>query len=287
MDRLKGHRLRILGIALTLILMGGFVKTAGYIMFSSKAVLVDAITCIATALGGFVVLIATRASLKPPDLDHPYGHERVAYGGPLGVLVIYALSAGFSAAMLGAPEPYNVDWRASITALIGTSLYVLAIVVARLDPIGGSILAVFTFSEVIEGLVSAGASYAGATLSYVIDYLGGLVILAYLLLSLVRETRKVVDELSDIVEKGLMENVRRVLEERRFKVKSLRVRRVIPGKYHGDAVVEAPCDMPLEVANILVDEITDMLARNNIDLTVHIDKMRLNECNQRSQPATS
>jgi hypothetical protein len=45
--------------------------------------------------------------------------------------------------------------------------------------------------------------------------------------------------------------------------------------------------MPLEVANILVDEITDMLARNNIDLTVHIDKMRLKECNQRSQPATS
>lgn len=275
MGKLEERRLQVLSIALALILVGGLVKTSGYIIFSSKAVLIDAITCIAAALGGFTVLIATRESLKPPDLDHPYGHERMAYGGSLSVLIIYALATGFSVAMLGTPEPYNVDWRASITALIGTALYALAIAVARLDPVGGSVLAVFTLSEVLEGLVSAGASYAGATLSYIIDYIGGLAILAYLLISLTREARRVVEELSDVAERGLIENIRRVLEERGFKVKSLRVRQVIPGKYHGDAIVEAPHDMPLEVANILVDEITDMLAKNNIDLTVHIDKMRL------------
>jgi len=268
------RRLLILGTALILILIGGLVKVTGYILFSSKAVLVDAITCIAAALGGFIVLLATRASLKPPDLDHPFGHDRIAYGGPLGVLIIYALAAGFSVAMLGAPEPYNVDWRASITALTGTTLYAIAIVIAKLDPIGGSVLAVFTASEILEGLISTGASYAGAKLYYFIDYAGGLLILTYLIVSLMKETRRVVEELSDITERGLTESIRRVFEERRFKVRSLRIRRVIPGKYHGDAVIEAPYDMPLEVANILVDEITDMLAKTNIDLTVHIDKMR-------------
>lgn len=281
---LRERRLLVLSTALTLILVGGSVKIAGYLLFTSKAVLLDAITCVAAALGGFIVLLATRASLEPPDLDHPYGHERIAYGGSIGVLVVYALAAGLSIPLLGAPEPYNVDWRASITALIGTAFYALAILVARLDPVGGSALGVFTVSEVLEGLISIGASYAGATLSYIIDYTGGLVILAYLLVSIVREVRRTVRELSDVVEKSLVDDVRRVFEERRFKVKSLRVRMVVPGKYHGDAVVEAPCDMPLEVANILVDEITDSLARSRVDLTVHIDKMSLRECASRPRP---
>ncbi len=267
------YRLLLIGTSLILILIGGLVKALGYILFTSKAVLVDAITCIAAALGGFIVLVATMVSLKPPDMDHPYGHGRIAYGGSLGVLIVYALAAGFSIAMLGAPEPYNVDWRASITALVGAVFYILAILIARLDPIGGSMLAVFTLSEVLESLISAGASYAGATLSYIIDYLGGLVILAYLLVSLAREAKRVVEELSDITEKSLVDSVRRVFEERRFRVKVLRIRMVTPGRYHGDAVVEAPHDMPLEVANILVDEITDMLAERNIDLVVHIDRM--------------
>lgn len=274
MTALQTHsRRRLLPlIALVLILMGGSVKSLGYIMFSSKAVLVDAITCVTAALGGFIVLLATRASLKPPDVDHPYGHERIAYGGSLGVIVIYALAAGFSAAMIGAPEPYSVDWRASLTALTGTALYAIAIGLLRLDPVAGSTLAIFTFSEVLEGLLSAGAAYLGSRVSYIVDYIGSLVILAYLLTSIALETRSVVIQLSDIVEKSVMEEVKKVLEERRFKVRSIRMRVIIPGRYHGDAVVEAPCEMPLEVANILVDEITDMLRKSNIDLTIHIDK---------------
>ena len=269
---LRRRRLLILSTALLLILSGGLVKTVGYLAFSSKAVLVDAITCIAAALGGFIALLATRASLEPPDADHPYGHERIAYGGSLGVIVVYSMAAGFSLAMLGAPEPYTVDWRASITALAGTALYLLAILVTRLDPVAGSTLAIFTFSEVLEGLVSAAAALAGSTVSYIIDYAGGAVILAYLAFSLVAETRSIVTQLSDVAERSVIESARKAFEERRFKVKSLRVRTVIPGKYHGDAVVEAPCDMPLEVANILVDEITDSLSRVNLDITVHIDK---------------
>lgn len=268
----RRSRLLVLSTALTLVLAGGFVKTTGYLAYGSKAVLVDAITCVAAAIGGFIVLLTTRASLEPPDADHPYGHERIAYGGPLGVIVVYAIAAGFSIAMMGAPEPYSVDWRASLIALAGTTLYALAIIVARLDPVGGSTLAIFTFSEILEGLVSATASYLGSTLSYIVDYAGGLIILGYLLISLSKETRRIVVELSDITEKSIVDDIRRAFEDRRFRVRSLRVRRVIPGKYHGDAIVEAPCDMPLDVANILVDEITDNLAKNNVDLVVHVDK---------------
>ncbi len=264
-------RFKVLSIALALILGGGIVKTSGYLAFGSKAVLVDALTCIAAALGGFIVLVTTKISLSPPDTDHPYGHERIAYGGALGVLIVYSIVAGAAIISIGPPEPYTVDSRASVTALIGTALYAAAIILARMDPIGGSVLAVFTWSEIIEGLVSAAAAYAGASLSYIVDYAGGLAILAYLLASLYRESKELTFKISDVTEKDITTKVRKLLESRKFKVKSLRIRTIIPGKYSGDAVIIAPRGTSLEAANILVDEITEALLKENIDLVVHID----------------
>lgn len=272
MSSVRGRlRFKVLSIALALILGGGVVKTSGYIAFGSKAVLVDALTSVAAALGGFIVLVTMRISLSPPDIDHPYGHERIAYGGALGVLIAYSIAAGAAIVSIGPPEPYTIDSRASITAIIGTALYVAAIILARIDPVGGSVLAVFTWSEVFEGLVSAAAAYAGASLSYIIDYVGGLAILAYLLASLYRESKGLTLKISDITEKDVTIKVRKLLESRKFKVKSLRVRTIIPGRYAGDAIIIAPRGTSLEAANILVDEITEALLKENIDLVVHID----------------
>ncbi|MEM0491544.1 MAG: cation transporter [Acidilobaceae archaeon] len=264
--------IRILLVALIFIFLGGTVKLMGFILFSSKAVLVDGITCVAAFLSGLIVIITTRAALKPPDVDHHYGHWRIAYGGPLGILIIYSASLGVALASIGFPEPYSVDVRATYSAILGTLLYSIAILIARLDPIGGSTLAVFGWSEVLEGLVSAIAAYAGASYSYIIDYSGGILILGYLLVAILRESRDLIFKISDVAVEGIEERIREELESRKLKIISLRVRMLVPGRYAGDATVVAPCNLSLEAANIIVDEITDFLKRNNIDLTVHIDK---------------
>ncbi len=65
--------------------------------------------------------------------------------------------------------------------------------------------------------------------------------------------------------------VRNLLEDRGFKVEKLRIRTIVPGHYHGDAVVLAE-NMPYEVADLLVDEAVHLAKKDyNVDLVVHID----------------
>ena len=257
--------------ALVLSGLGAFVKLLGAFE-GSKAVFVDALTCFANLVAGVFVLASIYYAGRPPDYDHPYGHERLVYGGIVASIAAYSFVAGIAAYELSSLEPYTVSERAAVYALTGAMVYFLAVIVARRAFIAGAAYAGFTFSEVIEGVVTAATAYAGASLSYIIDYIGGVGLLAYIVYEVVEQSWHMVRMSSDMVHP---ETYRKVLEEfskRGLEVSKLRLRMVVPGKYHGDAVVHIEPNMSYEVANVLIDEASEELRRRyNIDLAVHVD----------------
>ncbi len=261
-------------VALVLSAAGAAVKLYGSIAHGSKALLVDGLTCLAGLVAGVAAVWWLGEAMRPPDADHLYGHERLVFGGVAYTLVAYGIAAGYGLAYLSSYGSYEVDVEAFAYALGGIALYALAILAYRGVAVVGAPIAAFTASELLEGAVSAGASLGGSLVSYVIDYVGAWVIESYLIYELVHHAREMLRELSDTVTHDAIAEARRELEERGFKVTSLRLRRIVPGRYQGDAIVEPPEGMHPEAADLLVDEASMNLNERGIDLTIHIDIAR-------------
>ncbi len=261
---------RILG-AIALSALGAVLKLLGA-GYGSRALLVDGLTCIGNLVAGGLLYVSIREARRPPDIDHPFGHGRLVYKGMQAMLVIYSFIAGFSAAVLAySATGYSVGEGASLYALAGTIAYAGSVVLARSGGVAGEAYSGFTASEVLEGVVTTVSAYLGYAYSYEADLAGGVVILGYLVYEIAAESRRLGLLVSDYVTPSVYRGVRRLLEERGFRVKRLRVRMVVPGEYHGDAVVEAP-GIPYEVADLLADEAVHLAKEEyGVDLTVHID----------------
>ncbi len=253
---------------------GAVVKLFGGILYGSKALLVDGVTCIASVLAGIFLVVWLRRATTPPDSDHPYGHGRLAYGAVSYTLAVYAFAAGVGFTVLATTRHYIVDAEATLYAVVGLGFYLAAIMAyRRVGPAGASVAA-FTSSEILESTISIISAAGGATLSYLIDYIGAWIIEAFIIYESAKHASELVMSLSDKADAEALGLARRELEARGFEVHRLRLRRVVPGKYHGDAVIVPPKGMPPEAADILADEAVTSLESKGIDLTVHIDITR-------------
>ncbi len=265
-------RLGAMEAALALAAAGAAFKIAAS-AYGSKAALVDGLSCAANLAAGYLLYSSIRESRRPPDEDHPYGHHRLVYRGIVYMLVIYSFIAGAGAATVyyGSLQGYRVEPGAPALLAVGTLLYAASIATARRSGYAGEAYAAFSASEVLEGVLSTASSLAGASLSYLADAAGAAVITGYLVVEVAREARRLGVLVSDYAPPRLREEVRRLLEERGLRVERLRLRTLVPGRYHGDAVVEAP-GMPYEVADLLADEAAYEAARRlNVDLVVHVE----------------
>ncbi len=260
----------IMSIALVLSIIGAAFKLYGGIVYQSKAVIVDGITCIANIVAGAVIIASMIKSRMPPDIDHPYGHQRIVYIGILVLLLSYAFSAGLSVGVLLQSQRYEVQAESAVYALLGAGVYAISVFVSSKASTSGESYAFFTFSEVLEGIVSAGAAYAGAELSYLIDYAGAVLITGYIFVELYNESKKLNIVITDRVRPQVFDEIYRLLEERGFKIKRLRLRPLSSNNYVGDAIVEAP-GVPADVSDLLAEEAIYYAKRLGVDLTIHID----------------
>lgn len=277
----RGSSVAAAWAGLALAAAGAAVKLAGGILHGSKALIVDGATSVASVLAGAFLVVWLRRASVPPDLDHPYGHWRLAYGAVAYTLAVYAFAAGVGFTVLASTGRYTVDLEATEYAAVGLALYAAAIGAYRRSGPAGSSVAAFTASEILESLISMASASGGAALSYLIDYAGAWAIEAFIVYELAKQAGELVSSLSDRADLEALDTARRELEARGFEVKRLRLRRVVPGKYHGDAVVAPPPHMPAEAADILADEAVANLESRGIDLTVHIDLTGSHENNRK------
>lgn len=261
-------------MALALAGLGGLFKLYGALQ-GSRALLVDGLSSIANLAAGVLALASTLEALQPPDEDHPYGHRRLEYRGIIYMVALYSGVAGYSlASLVYSASGYTVGGGAWLPAAAGTVFYAASIALARGAGLAGRVYARLTGSEVLEGIVGVGASLAGSRIGYLYDLAGAALLLSYLVAETSLEARRLAYLASDYAPRSIVEEARRLLEERGLRVERLRVRTIVPGEYHGDAVVSAD-GMPIEAADILVDEaVYEAKRRLNLDLVVHLEASR-------------
>ncbi len=285
MAGLAGWRLALVVAAA---LAGAAAKIAGS-LYGSRALFVDALTSVANIAALASIISYYHASMRPADLDHPYGHMRLKYVGALLALLAYMFVAGVAAAevyySIRGYEVGSGSWKA---ALVGAFFYALAIAASRnIDPVL-RVYAGFTGSEIVESVVSTVASFLGFSQSYIYDLAGAIAILAYLLYEAHEATVLLAEVLTDkAAPPSVYELVRREASLRGFSVCTLRIRKVSEDYYAGDAVITPKNrQMPPDVAGILASELRDELLRRGIDLAIHVEYMAASRCRSETRHNT-
>ncbi|MGD6852296.1 MAG: cation diffusion facilitator family transporter [Candidatus Bathyarchaeia archaeon] len=251
---------------------------------NSLAIVSDGLHALLDALSCVMLFFAVRASMKPPDEEHTYGHEKFeTIGGLLGgvVLIGVALLIFYEAALRlisGTQIDGGFEYVGFVAIAYALSIAALRVTVFRqaehmesqsmkaglydaIADLSSTLIALVGF-----GLAILGISYADSVASI---FLGAM--LTYLSIKLVKNS---VLELSDTASKETVTKVRKAIFacEGVVKVENLKVRKV-GAKVFIDASVQVPNAMSLEDAHALSSKIENCLkdALGNVDATIHVE----------------
>jgi cation diffusion facilitator family transporter len=254
------------------------------LLVNSLAIMSDGLHALLDALSSVILFFAVRASMKPADDEHTYGHEKFeTIGGLIGgiVLIAVALFIFYEAVMrLINPPQINAGIEYTGFIAIGYALFVASLRVTVFKKFqhvqstsmkAGFYDAISDLSSTLIALLGFGLAILGFTGgdAFASIFLGAM--LTYLSIKLVKFS---IMELSDTASKELVQKTRKTIVscEGVVKTENLKVRKV-GSKLFVDASVQVPSIMSLEEAHSLASKIETCLkdAFGNVDATIHIE----------------
>jgi cation diffusion facilitator family transporter len=277
----KLRALKISAVAITSVVL---VEVSIGVFVNSLAIVSDGLHALLDALTCVMLFFAVRASMKPPDEEHTYGHEKFeTIGGLIGGIVLIAVAflifyeavtRILSHAQLNAGTQYAgfiaIAYALSVAFLRVTvfkktqhseSQSMKAALYDAIADLGSTLIALLGFGLTILGLANADALAS--------IFLGAM--LTFLSVKLVKAS---VMELSDTASKELVQKTRKIILscEGVVKTENLKVRKV-GSKIFVDAAVQVPSVMSLEDSHSLASKIEACLrdAFHNVDATIHIE----------------
>jgi cation diffusion facilitator family transporter len=247
------------------------------------SVVSDGFHSLTDSASNIIGLVGLRASRKPPDADHPYGHrkfETLAAGGIFVFLTLAVVEIGRSAVKrFAAPSPPDVTWL-SFAVMIGTLLVNLGVVSYEAGQgrrLKSELLladSVHTRSDVfatIGVLVSLAAVWAGYPM---LDPIGGVaiaVLIARTSYVIARDTTRILSDRVVIDEDDIRETVMAVPGV--LGCHQIRTRGPLDHVFL-DAHVWFTADSPLREAHLLSHIVKDRLMERFpqiADAIIHIE----------------
>jgi cation diffusion facilitator family transporter len=284
--RSEKERLRTLKISFVAICSVVVVEVALGLVVGSLAILSDGAHALLDASAMFILLVATKASLKPPDEEHMYGHEKME---PLGGLVggVILLGTGIflmleSILRLFRNEFYIIQELefAGFAAIA----YTFCIDILRVRVLHGkekeSVTVKAGFYHAIADLGSTFIAFLGfglATLGFsASDASASLVLSAAIVYLSVKLVWASGMELSDAVSKDVVEKVRKEIVSTKgvYKVESLRVRKA-GTKTFIEATIQVPDYIGFEESHGLASKIEEKLEGflGNAEVVIHVEPL--------------
>ncbi|MGQ9623845.1 MAG: cation-efflux pump [Candidatus Bathycorpusculaceae bacterium] len=280
-NRLK--TLKISAIAITSVVLVEVILGAAV---GSLAILSDGVHALLDAFAMFVLLIATRASLKPPDEEHMYGHEKLeSVGGLMGGMILLGTALFLmveAVQKLVGNQPYLVpelEYAGFIVIAYTFFIDILRVRVLHgaekesstvktgfyhaIADLGSTIIALFGFGLATIGFLAFDA-LASIVLSAMINYLS---------IKLIWSSGM---ELSDAISKDVAEKVRREILSTNgiCKCENLKVRKA-GAKTFVEATVQIPDYVGFEEAHALSSRVEEALKKSlgDVSVTIHVEPL--------------
>jgi cation diffusion facilitator family transporter len=282
-NRLKMLKLSTIAIS-SVVLVEGLLG----LIVGSLAILSDGLHALFDAITMLGLFVAVRASFKPPDEEHMYGHEKLEpLGGLLGGIALMATALWIlyeSVPRFIANEPY-INLKLELVGFAAIS-YTFCIDFFRVGTfrkaaesrsstlkaglyhaiadLGSTVIALLGFGLATQGFYR-GDSAASIILS---------ALLAYLSVRLIWNNGM---ELSDAISKDVADKIRREVISTKGvqKCENLRVRRA-GSKTFAEATVKVPEYMSLEEAHNLASKIEEKIKNSvgNAEITIHTEPVK-------------
>jgi cation diffusion facilitator family transporter len=284
-NNLEGSgKLRALKLSAAAIFSVVIVEVTIGLLVNSLAVLSDGLHALLDAFSTLMLFFAARASLKPPDEEHTYGHGKFeAIGGlAAGIILVGVALLIFFEAGIRLIENVHVNEGLELAGFfaIGYTLCVdfFRITIFRKAGSSNSTSVKAGFYDAVSDLSSTIIALLGFGLATVGFFNGDSiasiflgVMLIYLSIKLARAS---ITELSDATSREMTQKIEQAIlsEEGVLKNKGLRARQVGP-KTFIETIVEVSEVMSLDEAHALASRIEAKLTKTfeNVDATIHIE----------------
>jgi cation diffusion facilitator family transporter len=254
------------------------------LLAGSLAIVSDGLHAMLDALTTFALYFATRASLKPPDEEHMYGHEKFeSIGGFLGgiVLIGVALLILYEAIMrIIANQSVNLGFEYAGIIAVGytfvidffrVSTFIKASKSESSTMKAGFYHAIADLSSTLIAFLGFGLAIVGIAYG---DALASIVLSGLLFYFSIKLAWGCGMELSDTIPKDVAEEIRKqILDVKGASCcKDLRVRKA-GTKTFVEASVQVPEYISLEEAHALASEIEEKLKASlgNTEATIHVE----------------
>jgi cation diffusion facilitator family transporter len=285
MKGLGAYKLSVLKVSAIAIATVVIVEVSLGLTVGSLAIVSDGLHALLDTITSIVLFATTRISLKPPDEEHMYGHEKFeAIGGLIGgiALIGVALLIMYEGILrLAVNEPYiNVGFEfAGFVAIaytfcidflrVGTfwksirteSATLKAGLYHAIADLSSTLIALIGF-----GLATLGFHYGDPLASMVLS-----ILLTYLSVRLVLRSGM---ELSDTISKDVAEKMRKTIGETQGirTYKNLRIRRV-GSKTFVEATIQVPDYVTLEEGHALASKIERNIKQDlgDAEVVIHIE----------------
>jgi cation diffusion facilitator family transporter len=284
-DASKGDpKLRVLKFSAVAIASVVIVEVVLGLIVDSLAILSDGLHASLDVFSTVMLFVATRASLKPPDEEHMYGHEKYeAIGGLIGGIILSGVAILiFYEAAVRLISNIQVNESLQLAGFFAIG-YTLCIDIFRVTIFTGAGHSQSTsvkagFYDAISDLGSTLIALIGFGLATMGFYYGdsiASVFLGFMLVFLsIKLARASIMELSDTASKDLVQKTRNAVlaHDGILDCKTLKLRKV-GSKIFADCTVQVSSLMSLEEAHALASEIEENLAKTfgNVDATIHIE----------------
>jgi divalent metal cation (Fe/Co/Zn/Cd) transporter len=267
---------RILMISITAAALASVLNTAGGVVFHSRLLVINGLTCIAN----LVVIISNtyfyRKELEPEDLDHPFGHAGYSLSASVLTLLVYAFILGLGVDEVLNPSSYSVAGMAWLVPLVVAGLYTASVITIR--RLGEQFVTYsnVTTSEIAESLVALAVLPLAHYMSFEIDRLGAAAMLIYLAYQIIANSKTILYKVTGPAPpRSVSEGLTKDISSMGVKVKDLKLRSVGDNYVAGYVIIETPPTESVEAAHELADKIETMaLEKYNVKLVVHIEPER-------------
>ena len=284
-NELEGSgKLRALKLSAAAIFSVVLIEVIVGLLVNSLAVLSDGLHALLDVFSTLMLFFAARASLKPPDEEHTYGHGKFeAIGGLVaGIILVGVALLIFYEAGIRFIENVHVNEGLELAGFfaIGYTLCVdfFRIAVFRkagsthstsvkagfydaLSDLSSTVIALFGFGFATVGFFN-GDSIASIFLGVMLIYLS------------IKLARASITELSDAISREMTQKIEQAIlsEEGVLKNKGLRARQV-GSKTFIETIVQVSEVMSLDEAHALASRIETNLTKafGNVDATIHIE----------------
>ncbi len=280
----NNYKLRTLRLSMVAISSVVVVELTLGLIVGSLAIVSDGLHALLDALTSFVLFFATRASLKPADEEHMFGHEKFESIGGLvggialvgvGLLIMYEAILRFVAG-----GSVNFEFKTAGFIAIGYTFCIdfLRVGVFRkatkyesttlrvglyhsLADLSSTVIALVGF-----GLATTGILYGDAVASMILS-----VLLTYLSVRLIWSSGM---DLSDMVSRDVTQKVRKEIESTGgiYKYKDLRIRKA-GTKTFVEAAIQIPEYMSLDEAHALASQLETNIVKalGNAEAIIHVE----------------